>query len=85
MTAKKLDAGTLRSLSRRFRLGAKGPKRNLEASRKLPSGDPDSAEVRMFSNGESRGYWRGWYCALQQLADELLEEARRLEKAKAPK
>lgn len=72
---KPLDARTLRTLGRRYRRDAKGPRRNYEAI-KLPR-----SQVRDSDNVESKGYWRGWFCALQQLADELLEDARAIERA----
>jgi hypothetical protein len=64
-TRKALDPHTLRSLSRRFRSDSAGPKRNYEASRKHKPID-----------AESVGYWRGWYCALLQLSEELRHDAR---------
>ena len=75
----RLDVRTLRSLARKYRRDAKGPKRNYDESPRLPRGWP-SEDTKLFTDGEFRGYWRGWYCALNQLADELLEDARRLSK-----
>lgn len=83
MKAKPLDARTLRALGRRFRKDMKGPRRNYEAI-KLPR-----MRGKESNDAESKGYWRGWFCALQQLADELLEDARAVlvveRKAKASK
>jgi hypothetical protein len=64
-TRKALDPYTLRSLSRRFKRDSVGPGRNYEESRKRKPVD-----------AESVGYWRGWHCALLQLSEELLHDAR---------
>ncbi len=81
MSKRKLDSKTLRSVVRRLRLNAKGPRRNYDSLKPPRAGRDTMDTIIGFRDGEHRGYWRGWFCALQQIADELLEDARSLESA----